>query len=287
MILNRNSLRCIFLGAVAFALVGAAHAAVITSPAGLLTGTPLPGASDPLAADTWMRANVRTGSTAGITADYPRSTGGSAYLSASDGAGKADWVYYKTGGFGPLSSISSYSYEWYRAAASTAPAHLHPVMRLIVDIDGNPATTTDIASLVFERAYNPSVTPVPLGTWTQESISASTNLWVSQSGVGNEPVFNRTLADYQAGTYTPTAGWTRITGNSLVIGMSLGIGSGWNGSFQGAVDNPTINGFVSNFELVAPPAAAAVPVPAMGLLGLLALSGGVAAAAAVVRRRKA
>ena len=35
--------------------------------------------------------------------------------------------------------------------------HLYPVMRLIIDIDGDTvATPADIAYLVFERAYNPS-----------------------------------------------------------------------------------------------------------------------------------
>ena len=277
-------------GAVAVSLVYAisAHAAVVTTPAGTVVGA-VGGVSDTPAADTWLRDNVRAGSTAGITANFPESGDGSAYMSSNDGSGKADWDYYKTGGFGNLSTISTYSYEWYRAAGSTVAAHLHPVMRLIVDIDGDTVTTpTDIAYLVFERAYNPATNPVPVGTWTTETITGSTNLWLSQPGQGIEEVYNRTLADYQAGTYTPTPGWKKITGNSVVIGMSLGIGSGWSGTFQGAVDNPTLGAFSSNFELTAPVAATPVPVPALDLVGLLALSGVVGVmASAMVRRRSA
>ena len=265
----------------------AANAAVVTTPSGTVVGV-AGGVSDTPAADTWLRDNVRAGSTTGITTHFPESGDGSAYMSSSDGLGKADWDYYKTGGFGKLSAIPTYSYEWYRAASSSVAPHLHPVMRLIVDIDGDLGTT-DIGYLVFERAYNPSTSPVPVGAWTAETITGTTNLWLSQPGQGIEEVYNRTLADYQSGTYTPTAGWKKITGNSVVIGISLGIGSGWAGTFEGAVDNPTLGAFSSNFEVTAPAVAATpVAVPALDLVGLLALSGalGVTASALARRRRK-
>ncbi|BCW99848.1 MAG: hypothetical protein KatS3mg024_2675 [Armatimonadota bacterium] len=76
-------------------------------------------------------------------------------------------------------------------------------------------------------------------------------------------VYNRTLSD-----------WVNLMPSARVLGISAGIGSGWTGTFDGAVDNITI-GFGSsvttyNFELAAAP----VPEPVFFQMGaLMGLSG--------------
>ena len=258
------------------------NAAVYTTPSGLLTAPNAGTVNDLIVADKWLRENVRNGASIGITTNFPRNSDGSGYLNLgpNGGGGKADWEFYPTGTFGTVANLTSLSYDWYRNSTSTVASHLHPVIRLIVDIDGvNPGTTNDIAYLIFERAYNPSTAAVPTNAWTPETIGNATNLWVSQPGVGIEEVYNRTLADYKAGTYTPTAGWSKITGNSVIIGVSMGIGSGWNGTFEGAVDNVNLSrvgapAFSANLEVNAPAAVVpSVSVPALGLTQLLALIG--------------
>lgn len=292
---NKKNLRILM----SFALIGAslsvAQAAVVTTPAGLLTGP----ADDALATNKWTRVNVRAGSTEGITVDYPRSGNASGLLTLADGVGKADWQYVSAAPLGKLSEFTSGSYDWYRDSGSTVAAHFHPVYRLIIDIDGDPATT-DIAYLIYEKAYQPGFTgTVPAGAWTSETINDASIVWVSQPGQGIEKVYNRPLSAYKSGSYTPTAGWKQITGNSLVLGVSVGIGSGWAGTFRGAVDN--IGASVAstlgpdNFEIPVeppvnpePPVNAGgnlAPVPALDLWSLLSL-GALLGGMGAWRRRK-
>ena len=165
-------------------------------------------------------------------------------LNSAVSAGKADWSYERPRAtpFGRLADLTGVSYEWQRDAASTAPAHFHPVLRIILDADGDPATTNDTQSLVFERAYNVGTGAVPTNSWQTETIGATTRLWVTRPGTGgNENAFGWTLDDFKNGTYIPTGTFRAITGNSLVLGVTFGIGSGWGGSFRGAVDNVTLN----------------------------------------------
>lgn len=161
-----------------------------------------------------MRMNVRVNSATGITNTFPRSGDGSAWMTLADGSGKADWGYSRAGGFGTLADLSSASFDWYRASTSTSPANQMPAFRIVVDIDGDLVnSTTDIAYLVYEQVCNEAGgSSAPTDAWQTSAIGRTTNLWVFQPGVGAEPVYVRTLADYQAGIYSPTMGWSQITG---------------------------------------------------------------------------
>ncbi len=255
---------------------GAAQATVVNvyNPSGTAShvgaGTVQP---DALAGDAWARRNLRDGSSIGISTTYARSGNGSAFFSGANGTSKADYEYIFSDPSGQtLANLTSLSYEWYRDSASTAPAHFHPALRLYVDADGNMATTNDRGYLIYERAYNPSVSAVPTDTWTTESIGGSTNLWLRQFTPGQtEEVYNRDLNDIING-YTATPGFMQLSGNSLVFGLSVGIGSGWAGSYIGAMDNVSI-GFggndptTFNFEVIPSPMAAGFALGGMALVG--------------------
>jgi len=284
-------------GALVALACGAAGAAIVTTPAGVVTGTPTPGYSDPFTLDVWQRVNVRTGSTIGITDDYPNLTQASGLLTSSDGGGKADWQYIRSTPLGRLGDFTSATYQWYRDGDSSSVAgHLHPVLRLILDIDGDLQTPNDIAYLVFERAYQGGGTvDVPTDAWVTENISSGTIMWVSQPGVAPssiEEVYNRPLSAYMDGSYTPTGNFSQITGNSLVLGVQSGIGSGWNGTFSGAVDNIGVRvGETAlgpdNFELTVPqPPATPTAVPTLEIWGLLGLAGLMAGFGAWRQRRR-
>jgi len=240
----------------------------------------------------WYYNNVRNSGTAGISTALPRSGNGSVALSGTVGPGgassKADIEYlsggtsffnnfYSTTSMGLFTSFSSMSYDWYRNSTSTNNAVQHPALRILLDLDGNLATTGDRGGLVFERAYNVGGN-VPTDTWTSESIDASTKLWNFGLGLGNE--FN---IDGVGDQYDMLSVWQASgrTANAVILGFSSGVGSGW-GPFSGAVDNIawTIGNATttSNFEVMG---GGTVPEP-----GTLALAGLAFAGLVALRRRK-
>lgn len=229
----------------------------------------------------WFYNNVRNSGIAGIDTTFARNGNGSARLQTTLGpsgsSSKADFEYLATGtnlagnfyagsSLGTLNQLSSLSYEWVRASGGTANQHLMVAGRILIDADGNLATTNDRGGLVYETVYNggSTSTPVPTDTWVSENITANTFLWNFGGGMSTATGgYNKSLTDWVTGFSGST-----ISGNSAILGFSFGVGSGW-GTFDGAVDTVafTIDGqnYDANFE--------AVPEPAtMTVLALVALA---------------
>lgn len=265
---------------------GLSHAATVTTPAGLVTGPH----NDTLAPNVWQRVDIRATASVGITNDYPHNGDGSVLMTSGDGTGKTTWQYFPAGGLGPLSSFTSATYDWYRDATSSVTNYFHPVFRIRVDTDGDPTTTGDQSWLVYERGAIDSSMAVPTGTWVTESIGDSTHMWVWQSGAANSQLPNTTMAQFKAGSYVPESGGFAIPATSTILGIQVGTGSGWSGTFRGAVDNIGIAAQSSigpdNFELTAPAPAAAAPVPTLDLWALLGLGGLLAGLTAWRQRRR-
>jgi len=274
------------------AFVGVAHAGLVVeanSPTGdAFAGTGSgSGKGQALGSSGWYYNNARASTTIGITGDEPRSGNGSVYFNGVNNGSKADIEYLvngskpflsqsyaSTGSLGNFSDLSSMSYEWYRDSSSTARSNLHAVMRVLIDRDGNLATTNDRGGLVFERVYN--ALSVTTDTWVSDLITASTNVWNFGLGLGTGYNINSTAYAYD-GTL---AQWQAFMPNAKIIGFSVGIGSGWGGSYLGAVDNVswTIAGVTSsfNFELT-DDGGSQVPEPAsIALAGLSLLALGAA-----------
>jgi hypothetical protein len=242
-------------------------------------------------ASGWYYNNVRNGGTAGISTDYARSGNGSALLAGTQGpsgaSSKADIEYlangmqvlgnyYAAGSLGLLRDLSEMQYDWYRSSTSDASAWLHPVLRVLVDADGDLNTTGDRGGLVFELIYN-GVGTASTDTWVTSLITGDSYVWNFGLGLGFAANINITPYAYDA----KLSEWQAYLPNASILGFSSGIGSGW-GAFEGAVDNIawTIGGqtTTSNFEVRG---ATAVPEPAsLALVGL-----GIAGLAMVRRRR--
>jgi hypothetical protein len=265
-------------------LVGAQAAAATTivfannpPPGDLFTNAGTANQGQAVGATGWYYNNVRNSGTVGISTDYPRNGNGSAHFASPSGAAKAD-IEYLAGGFnlggnyvatgslGAFSALSTFGYEWYRDGTSTTTAHLHPVMRVLLDADGDLNTIGDRGGLVFERVYNelPGWT-APTNTWVAETITSSTYLWNFGLGIGFAANINNTSYAYDA----TLAEWQAYFPNAVILGFSLGVGSGWANTFDGAVDNVTWTiGTVTesfNFEVEG-----ATPVPEPASLALLA-----------------
>jgi hypothetical protein len=207
----------------------------------------------------WGPANVRASGTVGITTAFPHLINGSLHFVQASSADKADFeiVNANPGGFGLVQDITSVGYEFYRASG-TAPAFLAPVLRLGVY---DPVSGTS-SLLIWEPAYNGYPSSVPVGNWV--TIDASTgNWWMRALGTSSctYEAFGITLAEWVSGLNDgvpigPLYGCTPnpVGAQAWVASINVGIGSGWSGSFDGAVDNVQL-GFgatpptVYNFEV--------------------------------------
>jgi len=149
----------------------------------------------------WYYNNVRHSGGVGISGSLPWNTTGSVYFVSPSGAAKADIEYlggavniggnYRaTAGLGRFADLQSFSYRWYRSGTSTAPSHLHPVIRVLLDADGDLNTFGDRGGLVFERVY--LGLPVPTGQWVSDVITPSTWLWNFGLGIGFAANINHT-----------------------------------------------------------------------------------------------
>lgn len=229
----------------------------------------------------WQYTQVATQTTVGINTTYTdlQVGNGSIYFkstgTSASGPGKAEVKLSNSSGIGgTLAELSSLSYDWYRdssESSSNLAKHLVPVLRLYLQ-----GGTTLIYELA-ENGYNSSTNVPATDTWVTSDAyqGGAAKFW--RSGTGGTK-----LTDLVA-TY----------GNRQIIGIGVGVGSGWDGTFVGAADNITI-GFTKkgvqsvttyNFEVNgAPmPQAPAVPEPTSIAMGLIAGAAGLVMAA---RRRR-
>ena len=217
----------------------------------------------------WTPANLRGTGTVEITATYPANGNGSLQFSSNGPGDKADFanswgvVQGRT-----LGNISALSYDYLRdpATAGVEP-WLVPALRL-------QYLTTDLKSgyLIFEPVYNGTRT-APTGSFVANDVLRA-NFWMRAFGPGRTiEQYDVTLARWASGATFGTS--QQLSADTNIIGIEVGVGSGWAGQFRGAVDNVSFgfgatDSVTYNFET----RAVAVPEPASALLlasGMLAL----------------
>nr|WP_309643010.1 PEPxxWA-CTERM sorting domain-containing protein [Phenylobacterium sp.] len=232
--------------------------------------------SEAPAAGDWQQANVGGGATVGITKTYGDGPNGgagngSAYFASVDGTSKADMQYYLAAPVA-LSAFAGGSYDWYRDVASSNDPLQTASYRLLLT---NGAVFTN---LIYEPVYqtNPQVLAVPEGLWQTQTITTSSNFWSSNANLA----LPGGLGCHSCAQGASFSSWAAANSGFSIYGFSTGVGSGWNGPFQGAVDNFsfTLNGQTESFNFEV----SAVPEPATWAMMII----GFGAVGTMVRSRR-
>lgn len=224
--------------------------------------------------------NVRSNAVIGINTNNARSGNGSVYMEiTADGNSKADIEFYNVdnnglAAMGTLGTLTALSYDWYRSSASTTNSIHAPAFRILIDADGDMSTANDRGFLAYEYTYT-TAGAAPTDSWVSDDLFGNDkNFWQRVSPNNYDQIVNiKSLSTWSsAAGFTPS--WAGNTGlnfdaDSAIYGYSIGLGSGWSGSYFGAIDNVTFgfNGIsdTTNFE--------AVPEPfTMATLGLAFLA---------------
>lgn len=212
---NARSVRlCVAAGALALILGTTAAAETLVFSNSPAPGDPLvfgqPSPDKELGTSSWFYSKVDNNGTVGVTTGNPRSGNGSVEfkLQATPPEDKSAIAYRPAVSLGLLANLESVTYDWYRATPKDTSTldFVHPALRILLGLDGGGTT-----ELIFERVYNSL--PITVGTWENDKIDASTNLWITPGGP-----YNINLATWQ----------TTLTG-AVVKGFSVDAGEGWTG----------------------------------------------------------
>ena len=144
-----------------------------------------------------------------------------------------------------LGDLDELSFNYY--VDSSDRTDVIPVVRLIIDGDGNLATTADRGELVFEWAYQ-GFGNVQQDSWqTADLAGGDWVAWQRSNGQNWDQIVNMTeLSDWaDADGFTP-AGGVHFDQNSVVLGWSIALGSG-NGTNNAYLDDLTVGGVVMQF----------------------------------------
>lgn len=213
----------------------------------------------PSSLNGWMPANVRADASVAITATRPRSGTGSLEfqtLTVTPGQDKADFeMTWTPDPARTLATLDALCYEYYRDSSSTTGANFHPVLRLyFYDENGTPGNTGDdiLGLFIFEEVYQAGGS-VPLDTWDFNDI-ISGRFWiflsVNAGGTGVIQNYGLTLSDWlnnlDPDTGMPPVGQPgdpappTFSASTFIVGINVGVGSGWNDNFLGFADNITL-----------------------------------------------
>lgn len=144
-----------------------------------------------------------------------------------------------------LGDLDELSFDYY--VDSSSRTDVIPVVRVIIDGDGNLATTADRGELVFEWAYQ-GFGAVQQDSWqTADLAGGDWVAWQRSNGTNWDQIANMTeLSDWtDADGFTPVGG-VHFDQNSVVLGWSIALGSG-NGSNNAYLDDLTVGSVVMQF----------------------------------------
>ncbi len=122
-----------------------------------------------------------------------------------------------------------------------------PVIRLIIDADGNLATTNDRGELVFEWAYQ-GFGPTTQGSQQHaDLVGGDWVAWQRANGQNFDQIANMArFSDWSDANGHTVVGGLTFNENSLVLGWTIALGSG-NGTGTMSIDNVQFAGVTTDF----------------------------------------
>ncbi|MCB1582092.1 MAG: hypothetical protein R3E90_09670 [Marinicella sp.] len=207
----------------------------------------------PVNPNGWEPANVRNDGLVEMNKDRPLFGDGSLMFftdTQTAGQDKADYQLVwqtSTGAIDfpqrTLGNVSALNYAWFRDSASTTTDHFIPVFRLYFYDDagtlGNAADDV-LGLLIWEGVYNGLGTPVEDSWQIMDIFDGKFWVYVSQSAQGSGVIqnYNATLDDWINANPQGQPGDPQVSlsANTYILGVNVGVGSGWNNSFLGYVD---------------------------------------------------
>ncbi len=203
----------------------------------------------------WEAVNVRSDALVELSKNQPLFGDGSLLFatdSQTNGQDKADfqllWQQSTTVIDFPertLGQISQLNYAWYRDSMSTTAAHFIPAFRLsFYDDNDTPADLADDVAgfLIWEGIYNGFNNPNEDSWEIVDLINGNFWAFVSFNGQGTGTGviqnYNSNLSDWVNNSPTGQAGDPQINfdADTLILGVNVGVGSGWGNTFTGFVD---------------------------------------------------
>jgi hypothetical protein len=196
-----------------------------------------------LADGSKLHTEVRAGS---ITIDDAPGGGESLHLVTDSGDGRLRvTVENDADQRMTLGDLDELSFDYY--IASSDRTDVIPVIRLIIDADGDLATTGDRGELVFEWAYQGFGSTVQDSWRSVDLVGGDWTAWQRSLGQNRDQLSNmREFSDWaDADGFTPVGG-LHFDENSLILGYSIALGSG-NGAADIYMDNLQVGGVTMDF----------------------------------------
>jgi hypothetical protein len=190
-----------------------------------------------------MNTEVRRGS---ITIDSAPGGGEALHLVTDDNNGRLRVNnLYDADNRIELGDLDELNFDYY--VDSSSRTDVIPVIRLIIDADGNLATTGDRGELVFEWAYQ-GFGAVQQDSWQTADLAGNDWVaWQRSNGQNWDQIANMTeLSDWADADGATVAGGLHFDEDSLVLGWSIALGSG-NGTNNMYLDDLTVGTVTMQF----------------------------------------
>ena len=139
-----------------------------------------------------------------------------------------------------LGNLTTLSFDFLRNSSSNVAGHLAPAFRLSYAQQNAQTGAIESGYLIWENVYNGGSTSSAVATDVFKSNDIlGGNFWMRAFGPG------RTIEDFDVTLEQWASGYTtgsshELSANTLITGIEVGVGSGWGGTFSGAVDNVAV-----------------------------------------------